>query len=240
MTVVPASQSSFPVGKQARILHLHYPTRYALCASFMRLQEFYESDIPGIRGNFFTLEEFMDAYAARMGNFTYTVDWGGFNVPGPVYRAWREAFPACSLLGKEKALADSVDRLLAEAGNPEAFYLVGSSADTGDVRAVVAHEVAHALFALLPGYRKEQLEHVQAWKASDPAAWERISGKLLDMGYVDSVLPDEVQAYLSTADDKDLDRHFGFKVPPERKSFTESFRLSVEANGIGLPPASPA
>lgn len=49
--IAPLHAASFPIG-EARLLHLRYATRYGLCASFLRLQEFYESDIEGICGRF--------------------------------------------------------------------------------------------------------------------------------------------------------------------------------------------
>jgi len=48
------------------IINVEYNTRYELCSCFMRIQEFYESDIPVIRGNYFTLDQYMDEYAKRM------------------------------------------------------------------------------------------------------------------------------------------------------------------------------
>lgn len=236
--VSPSGQAVYPVGEDALILHLHYPTCYGLCASFMRLQEFYESDIPGIRGSFFTLEEFMDAYAQRMGNFTYTVDWGGFNVPGTVFRAWCEAFPEATRLEKERTLVAAVESLLSQGGGAAEFYLIGSSDEASDLRDLVSHEAAHALFALSPRYRKDQTDLVKSWQREDPAAWKRMSGKLLKMGYVEPVLEDEVQAYFATSDDADLKRHFRFDPIPERSRFVANFLATVEENGIVLPPAA--
>jgi len=239
MSIRPSSLAVFPVGESGRILHLHYPTGYGLCASFMRLQEFYESDIPGIQGQFFTLEAFMDAYAQRMGNFTYTVDWGGFNVPGTVFRAWREAFPEASRLEKERTLVAAVESLLAQGEGPAEFYLIGSSDEATDLRDLVSHETAHALFALSPRYRKGQTDLVESWQQDDPAAWKRMSAKLLKMGYVESVLQDEVQAYFATSDAADLKRHFRFDPIPERSRFVANFLDTVEENGIVLPPPAP-
>lgn len=239
MSIRPSSLAVFPVGESGRILHLHYPTGYGLCASFMRLQEFYESDIPGIQGQFFTLEAFMDAYAQRMGNFTYTVDWGGFNVPGRVFRAWRQTFPEATLLAKERTLVAAVESLLAQGGSETEFYLIGSSDEASDLRDLVAHETAHALFALSPRYRAAQTNLVKSWQREEPTAWKRMSAKLLKMGYVETVLEDEVQAYFATSDDADLRRHFRFDPLPERARFVANFLGTVEENGIVLPPPAP-
>lgn len=231
VSIAPLRTASFPVG-EARILHLHYATRYGLCASFLRLQEFYESDIEGIRGRFFTLETFMDAYARRMGNFTYTTDWGGFNVPARAWRAWRTTFPDPTLLEKEKVLVTAVEDLLGPDGTQRDFYLIGSSEESRDLRGLVGHETAHALFALLPAYRQAMTGLVQAWREASPGEWQTMTEKLLSMGYMEDVLIDEVQAYLATSDDKDLYRHFSFAPLPERARFQAAFTENVQARGI--------
>jgi hypothetical protein len=58
---------------------LRFETQYEITSSFLRIQEHYES--PHFSGRVFTLEEFMDWYAAEYGAFTYLEDWSGFNVP---------------------------------------------------------------------------------------------------------------------------------------------------------------
>src|ERR1700760_4146537 len=85
------------------LYHILFENQYSCCSTFLRLQEYYESPIKGIRGNYFTLEQFMDAYAETKGNFTYTLDWGGFNVPGHVIKKFFDLF-GMNLLEKEKNL----------------------------------------------------------------------------------------------------------------------------------------
>ncbi|MEK7106247.1 MAG: ABC transporter ATP-binding protein, partial [Patescibacteria group bacterium] len=63
------------------------PTQYALASTFLRFQEHYES--PKFRGQFFSLEEFMDWYAEEYGNFTYYKDWTGFNIPSYILKSFR-------------------------------------------------------------------------------------------------------------------------------------------------------
>ena len=43
-----------------------YDTQYDLCMSFVRIQEFYES--PKFKGQYFTLEEYMDYWAEEFGS----------------------------------------------------------------------------------------------------------------------------------------------------------------------------
>lgn len=52
------------------VIRLEFKNQYECCSSFMRLQEFYESPFKEIRGRFFKLDQFMDVYAKKQGNFT--------------------------------------------------------------------------------------------------------------------------------------------------------------------------
>jgi hypothetical protein len=126
----------------------------------------------------FTLEQYMDWYAARFGAFTYFEDWGGFNVPStalePFYQGWFDP-----LLQKESRLL----RRFRHVRRP--FYVIGIAADA-DLR----HELAHALFFTEPAYQAEVLA---AMRGYDTGALERT---LASMGYHQQVLTDEVHAYL--------------------------------------------
>ena len=63
-----------------------FPNQYELASTFIRLQEFYESPYKEIKGQYFTLEKYMDRYAKDQedNKFTYFEDWNGFNVPGNI------------------------------------------------------------------------------------------------------------------------------------------------------------
>jgi len=70
------------------IFLLRFDTQYELASTFLRIQEHYESS--RFRKRVFSLEDYMDWYAAEYGAFTYFEDWSGFNVPStalaPFYR----------------------------------------------------------------------------------------------------------------------------------------------------------
>ena len=71
---------------------LNFKTQYELSSTFMRVQEFYESPFKNIKNKLFSHIQFMDTYANEYGNFTYTSDWAGFNVPGNVFNRWKLIF----------------------------------------------------------------------------------------------------------------------------------------------------
>ena len=74
------------IQKTKNIFQVEAESQYDLAMTFIRIQEFYESPFREIRGHDFILEKYMDRYAKEYGNFTYTTDWNGFNVPGDIVR----------------------------------------------------------------------------------------------------------------------------------------------------------
>ena len=158
------------------IFRLRFDTQYALASSFLRIQEHYESN--RFRKRVFTLEEYMDWYAATFGAFTYYDDWSGFNVPSSAFAPFY-AGQFDPLLRKEQRLL----RLFRNEREP--FYVIGIASE-----ADLKHEIAHALFHTRPDYRKAVLA---AMRPYDTSALER---RLASMGYHRQVLTDEVHAYL--------------------------------------------
>ncbi len=161
------------------IYFLRFKTQYELAATFLRVQEHYESS--RFSGRVFSLEEFMDWYAAKFGNFTYYQDWDGFNVPSTALRPFYEG-RFDPLLEKEKRLL----RLLRNERDP--FYVIGVAEAAS--RRGVSHELAHALFYTDAAYRKAVLSAMRGYNTS------ALKRQLVSSGYARHVLADEVHAYL--------------------------------------------
>ncbi len=159
-----------------RIFLVRFKTQYALASSFLRFQEHYESS--RFRNRVFSLEQFMDWYAARSGAFTYYEDWSGFNVPSTAFAPFYEG-RFDPLLEKEKRLL----RLFARESTP--FYVIGIAADQD-----LTHELAHALFFTQAAYRQAVRGAMRPYDTSG------IRKRLMALGYHRSVLTDEVHAYL--------------------------------------------
>jgi hypothetical protein len=158
-------------------IHLvRFDSQYALASTFLRFQEHYESS--RFRGRVFSLEDYMDWYAERFGAFTYYEDWTGFNVPStalaPFYSGRFDP-----LLRKERQLL----RLFKNVRAP--FYVIGLYKDDD-----LTHEIAHGLFFMRPGYRREVRAALRAYDTS------AISRRLASLGYHRRVLEDEVHAYV--------------------------------------------
>jgi len=189
------------------IYHIKFTTQYEATSTFMRLQEFYECPSTVIRGRYFTFSQFMDNYARRHGNFTYCVDFAGFNVPDRTVRKFFLKFEDLSSSEKKlKAIVDKID--------DEKFYLIG----TYDVESV-NHELAHAFWYLIPEYKREMKELLEKCTIR-----KSLVKRLRKVGYRDGVMDDEIQAYLGAESLSYLRRMFPFRtkwkmVPDYRKIF---------------------
>jgi hypothetical protein len=158
---------------------LRFKTQYELAATFLRVQEHYES--PKFHGRIFSLEQYMDWYAVRYGNFTYYQDWSGFNVPSTAFAPFYD--------GKFDPLSEKEKQLLRLFENlRERFYVIGIYDSAA--KSSLTHELAHALFFTDDAYREAARAAMRGYDTS------ALQQKLAKAGYGKHVIPDEVQAYL--------------------------------------------
>jgi hypothetical protein len=166
---------------RSRVFLVTFDSQYKLASTFLRFQEFYESRY--FRGKAFSLEEYMDWYADKHGNFTYYQDWDGFNIPsealGPFYAGRFDP-----LSQKEKNL---LDLFRSESGK---FYVIGLVSSNGVFKTDLKHELAHALFAVDASYRKAVLAALARHGTKALESW------LFELGYSRAVLRDEVHAWV--------------------------------------------
>jgi|TARA_Y100000034_G_C6820259_1_gene369342 hypothetical protein len=207
------------IKRKGEIIYISFDSTYKVTSTFMRLQEFNESPSKKIRGKYFTLEQFMDEYAAMTGNFTYCSDWTGFNIPGKVYHKFIKTF-SLNLLDKEKKMIDLIEKVTED--GEDNFYLIGTCDDED-----IIHEEAHAFFALSRVYRKTMKKLVCDYKRKNEVArW------IQDMGYDKSVVVDETQAYLATTDRESLSE-YNFKkswyIPKVFSNYFNEFKEQYEA-----------
>lgn len=199
--------------------------QYTLTMTFLRVQEFYESSLIPIRGRKFDLEKYMDLYAEKFGNFTYTDDWAGFNIPDIEFAKFFKMYNAAELSRKETNLLKMIGPAIKEYYmSKKRFCVIGAYRNED-----IPHEVAHGMFHLDPEYRKETTKLVKKWKH------HRQFGKIMmEMGYSNTQFIDECQAYLATSTRSFL-RSQGY--PDEwdlPKEFKKSFRNYIKKWGINL------
>ena len=184
-----------------RVYLLTYKTRYELCMSFVRMQEFYES--PKFKGKWFSLEDFMDYWSLKHGegSFTYPIVWNGFNLPSEAFNNWCDMFQD-SRRPRENIIIEKIDKLRTSdfAKNKvkytEKYYIIAAHEEKGDdkLEHIINHEVAHAIYYLYPEYKNSCDELLKKISKKD---YNNDKKTLLDMGYSKSVINDELQAYYS-------------------------------------------
>lgn len=178
----------WPAVLRGPIVHLEFPTQEAVCGAMVRVQEFYESPIPGIRGSVFSFPEYAEANKAANGG-KYLYDWNGFNIPGHVVREFFDRFAPLS--ADERAIREHAIPPTGE------FYLIATHAEDDDAD-TYAHEICHAFFYLSQNYHNAMVKLVEKFRAENPDTANYFHKWLLDRGYHESVLIDEAQAYLAT------------------------------------------
>ena len=159
-----------------------------MTSTFLRFAESYES--PVFRGRGFTLEEFQDWYASEhAGVFTYYEDWVGFNFPSHVIDDFTpNKFGAFSR--KEHWV---LDQLKDAEGN---YYVIASAVGNP----AIEQELVHAMFHINQDYARAVEGVVAEYK------FEAFRNTLVKMGYSETVLVDEINAYLVTGLVKSLYR----------------------------------
>ena len=203
---------------QPRIFHVEFENQRDLSHSMMRLQEFYEGVDENIRGNYFTLEEFLHHFTNENGEFKYTNMWSGFNVPGTVVDNWFRIFLAqtSGLTEKERQVMLA---LFQKKSGTSLWYLIATAKRT-DSKGIIKHELAHAKFYLSQRYRQTCEALIDK---IEPFELEYMSKCLTDIGYADHVIIDEIQAYLSTSKKPDLKYLFG-KLSADTMKLVNEFR----------------
>ena len=177
------------------VLHLQFTTQADLCRSFLRMQEFYESPYPEIRGKYFTLAEYKKLYTRDHGKpFSYYTDWHGFNIPGKALREFGRVFKG-KLTTPEQLILSLKD----------VRYLIGTHDDCAEA---LDHELAHARYNIDLRYRERVDELVFLFGTSGLKEYEALKHWLLDLGYTSEVIIDEVNAYMATNTLADFQENF--------------------------------
>jgi hypothetical protein len=185
---------------------------YDRAMTFCRVQEFYESPNPDFRGKHFNIWDYIEWYSrTKKGAFTYAFDWSGFNIPLPI--AWecyagkenrnpRKGYNGVSSMPDTwKSKWDETMKDIIWAVQSRMFnkknrrdynaYIIGAKDMEGNT---FQHEVAHGLYYTNKEYRELMDEITQTIPLE---YYTKFRQNLLDMGYTESVVDDEIQAYLS-------------------------------------------
>lgn len=174
---------------------------------FIRFQEYYENvDLKGKKGLVVRdIENWWAGYAAGEPEPYYT-SWTGFNIPGKAILDlartpnFRDGFSLAEFLHnpsrfprwheEETELLTLLDDMPVE--EISTSYFIGMWHGSANV---LEHEVAHAFFATIPTYKAEQILNIGEFPKD---LYTQLAGQLVEMGYHNDVVHDEIQAYLST------------------------------------------
>ena len=183
---------------------------YARPMTFLRVQEFYESPNPDFRGKHFNVWDYIEWYSnTKRGAFTYAFDWGGFNIPLPI--AWecyegKDKTPKKGYNGVrslpdtwkskwDETMKDIVWEVQSRMFNKKSkrdmnAYIIGAKDMEGNT---FQHEVAHGLYYTNKEYKELVDEITDAIPLESKLQFR---SNLITMGYTDSVVYDEIQAYM--------------------------------------------
>lgn len=180
------------------IIELKFKTDYDMHLGLMRFSDFYEGS--KLKGQFFDHETFFRTWLEEYGNFDMFETICGYNLTDRDIRKFFQIFQEDALWDIEK----QVKRILAPyLKSKEKFCIL--SCNAGD-HITLNHELAHGYYYLDKEYKNQMDEDV---KALSPAVWRRVRAGLKELGYIDQVLMDEAQAFLSTSTMADLHDMFG-------------------------------
>jgi hypothetical protein len=202
---------------ESRIYHVEFENQRDLCQSMMRLQEFYECVDPVIKGQYFTFEEFIHHFTKENGEFEYSKIWSGFNVPSDIINKWYAMFNARlqGLTAKEYQVFSKLF-LIVDGSKP--WYLIATAKNNS--KNIIRHEIAHGRFSVNESYKNACLELISEIDLDDKQFMVR---SLHEMTYNAEFNDDEIQAYLSTSSNKEIEFWFG-KLKPKTKEVVKKFK----------------
>ena len=161
---------------------------------FMRYQEFYESDSDSFRGKGFKWYDYVKFYKEKTKKdyFSYHEDWAGYNIPCTSIESCMAVIPDLNFY--DLIMFSVVDTIRKQVGSDN-YYLIGIDQSTGEDPSLIFHEVAHGLWFSSGVYKAKQSKNIERL---NPSVRNAVAKKITGMGYSETVVDDEIQAYLST------------------------------------------
>lgn len=169
--------------------------QYLRSMVFLRCQEYYESPSSEFHRKKFKWDRFMSWYKSsespygKKDIFTYGNDWSGFNLPS-------DTIEDCLSDIEDKNIYDDIMISIVSTirmNEKNNFYLI--SVDKINSNDLLDHELAHGFYYTHINY-KNKMDNITSKLPIDIR--KIISDSIIDLGYNESVLKDEIQAYMST------------------------------------------
>jgi hypothetical protein len=156
--------------------------------TFIRFQEHYESPNPDFRGKIFTLGMVRQWYSVQYGADTYHHDWTGFNFPSRILLPFKQGL-------FDPLTSEEIELLNLFKYRHDNFYIMGAQNN-----ATLRHELSHALYDSNEKYRNE----IDSYIKKNKRGLAKTRKYILDKGYAEEVLNDELQAYITDNDDQTI------------------------------------
>jgi hypothetical protein len=156
--------------------------------TFIRFQEYYESPNPDFRGKIFTLGVVRQWYSVKYGADTYHHDWTGFNFPSRILLPFKQGL-------FDPLTSEEIELLNLFKYRHDNFYIMGAQNN-----ATLRHELSHALYDSNEKYRNE----IDSYIKKNKRGLAKTKKYILDKGYAEEVLNDEIQAYVTDNDDQTI------------------------------------
>jgi len=156
--------------------------------TFIRFQEYYESPNPEFRGKIFTLGVVRQWYSVKYGADTYHHDWTGFNFPSRILLPFKQGL-------FDPLTSEEIELLNLFKYRHDSFYIMGAQNS-----ATLRHELSHALYDSNEKYRNE----IDSYIKKNKRGLAKTRKYILDKGYAEEVINDEIQAYITDNDDQTI------------------------------------
>lgn len=197
------------------VTHLVFDTMRELTLSMFRIEEFYESPYSNIKGQYFSVDQFLETYSDPDGDIEYFRYWDGFNVPIESLSEFERLFTPHGLTAREQVILDLVRQ-------HKTRYLIATCKDTDE--STVDHEIAHARWTVDPAYRERCRK---ALACLTDKARQAVVKALLKADYPDdeAIMEDEIHAYLKTDTKKSLKKMLKSANPEEWNSCQQVRKL---------------
>ncbi|SRR5260221_3337953 len=208
----------FTFKKEAeQIYSLCFNDPYKLAMTFLRCQEYYESENPRFYRKKFTIVQYMDWYFQKFGSFEYHKHWAGFNFPSVIVDEVDRL--GIDDLNHYDLLLKSICEMAKSDANNDRVYLIGYKKGN---KATLRHEISHGRFHLNGEYRVK----IENLFAKLPVELQnRLYKAMVDTGYNQSSCVDEFQAYANENCEK---RFWTEEITPELQEFFDNIRKTYK------------
>lgn len=182
------------------IVSLTFDTLKSQSLTLFRLSEFYESPFNSIRGKPFDVDIFLEQYMDDKGNISYFSFWDAYNIPGYSINQFGKLFQYM-LTTREEELLHCLKKNI---NQDKPYYLI--SAIKGK-KSDFMHELCHAKYYLNYEYKHKVLDVISQIPLY---LYDEFKASLIDTGYSsdDTIIMDEINAYLSTSSKKFIRKNF--------------------------------